>query len=164
MINRFVGEYRFLSNFWPCTIVHRGREFRSVEHAYQAAKYETTSIIEAIQVAPSPGQALRLGRLYQSSVDLTWESRRVAVMRELVRQKFRDPVLARRLLDTGEEELAEGNSWGDAFWGVGLGSGHGANVLGHILMELRTETLRASGLGHDPSRHRGGEHGDSRPN
>lgn len=139
MIQRFVGEYRFLSNFWPCRIESGGRVFPSVEHAYQAAKFREESIIAAIQAAPTPGQAKRLGRTAQHAVDPTWPTRRVAVMRALVRQKFQDPALARRLLATGEHELAEGNTWGDRFWGVDLGSGQGANTLGRILMEIRAE-------------------------
>jgi predicted NAD-dependent protein-ADP-ribosyltransferase YbiA (DUF1768 family) len=37
-ISSFTGEYRFLSNFYPC-VVHLDEEvYPSVEHAYQAAK------------------------------------------------------------------------------------------------------------------------------
>ena len=38
VIDSFVGEYYFLSNFYPCSIEHDGLRYPSSEHAYQAAK------------------------------------------------------------------------------------------------------------------------------
>ena len=41
------------------------------------------------------------------------------IMHSLLRSKFFDhPDMARRLLDTGDARLVEGNTWGDTFWGV----------------------------------------------
>ena len=37
-IEKFEGDYRFLSNFHPCEIIRDGDKYASVEHAYQAAK------------------------------------------------------------------------------------------------------------------------------
>lgn len=48
-----------------------------------------------------------------------------------------NPILAQRLLDTGEARIAEGNYWGDLFWGVDDVTGEGENHLGRLLMELR---------------------------
>ena len=41
------------------------------------------------------------------------------------------------LLDTGNAELIEGNTWRDTYWGVC--NGIGQNNLGKILMKLRNE-------------------------
>jgi len=61
-INRFRGEYEFLSNFYPVEIVAvNGRVFPSVEHAYQASKSLDTNEIEWIQSAATPGLAKRRG-------------------------------------------------------------------------------------------------------
>ena len=58
-------------------------------------------------------------------------------MARVIRLKFtQHPVLAARLLQTGEEELIEGNTWNDRFWGQCQGVGE--NHLGRLLMELRT--------------------------
>ena len=46
-------------------------------------------------------------------------------------------MLALRLVETGTEELVEGNDWGDTYWGVCKGTGK--NMLGKILMEVREE-------------------------
>jgi len=37
-IDKFKGDYRWLSNFQPVWIEFRGREYPSVEHAYMSAK------------------------------------------------------------------------------------------------------------------------------
>lgn len=50
--------------------------------------------------------------------------------------KFAEPGLQAKLLETGNEELVEGNYWGDTFWGVCRGRGE--NHLGKLLMKVRT--------------------------
>ena len=45
--------------------------------------------------------------------------------------------LLKKLLDTGDAELVEGNTWGDRVWGVCKGEGE--NRLGKILMRIRGE-------------------------
>jgi predicted NAD-dependent protein-ADP-ribosyltransferase YbiA (DUF1768 family) len=62
-------------------------------------------------------------------------------MLELLRQKFSQPDLRKKLLDTDENELIEGNPWGDKVWGCVLYKGEwiGKNHLGKLLMQVRTE-------------------------
>ena len=62
-------------------------------------------------------------------------------MKDIVREKFKqnDDLMRMLLIDTGNEELVEGNYWGDSFWGVDLKTNEGENHLGIILMELRDE-------------------------
>ena len=64
-------------------------------------------------------------------------------MEEIVRAKFgQNPVLADKLLATGDTLLIEGNTWGDKFWGVDTRVGQGENHLGKILMKVRAENGR----------------------
>jgi len=115
--------------------------FKTVEHAYQAAK--TYSIDDRMKIAnaDTPGQAKRLGR--KANVRSDWESVKVGVMRGLLIQKFSDVNLRKKLLATGKQELIEGNEWGDLFWGVC--KGNGKNILGKLLMEIRdNETISNS--------------------
>jgi predicted NAD-dependent protein-ADP-ribosyltransferase YbiA (DUF1768 family) len=58
-------------------------------------------------------------------------------MLEIIRAKFQDADLRRQLFATGDQELREGNHWGDTFWGVC--NGRGDNHLGKILMQVRQE-------------------------
>lgn len=138
MISEFKGEYRFLSNFWPAVVELDGVEYPTVEHAYQAAKCKHRSDRDWINRAPTPGEAKRRAR--QVDIRRDWDEIKLRVMESLVRQKFAKDPLKQRLLDTGEQELVEGNTWGDTFWGVSYG-GKGSNWLGRILMDVRAELL-----------------------
>lgn len=135
IIDNFSGDYEFLSNFYPCNVVYDGLKFETTEHAFQAAK--TLNIEERLQVmaCDTPGKAKRMGRKVTLRPD--WDQVKVQVMTDIVRQKFTDLLLARKLLETGDTNLIEGNTWNDRFWGVC--NGKGENNLGKILMKVREE-------------------------
>ena len=136
-INSFSGEYAFLSNFYPAKVVYMGVEFPTVEHAYQAAKSAYPQIRKSFLQCKTPGEAKRAGRKIPMRED--WMVIRVSVMRNLLNQKFADPVLRELLMKTAPAELIEGNWWGDTFWGVCRGEGK--NVLGKLLMEIRDDVF-----------------------
>lgn len=136
MINRFRGEYRFLSSFWPAEVELEGLTFPTVEHAYQAAKTTNVTLRKSIARLPTPGIAKRAGRGLPLRED--WEEIKLGIMENLVRQKFTlHDDLKHELLGTGDEELVEGNNWRDTFWG--MCGGVGKNHLGKILMKIRDE-------------------------
>jgi hypothetical protein len=133
-IDKFFGEHRFLSNFWPCTVFYEGDEYPSVEHAYVAAKTTDREVRKQIQEEPKAGAVKKLGR--QITLRTDWEDIKLEVMESLVTQKFTfNTDLREKLLSTGDSELVEGNTWGDTFWGVCKGEGQ--NNLGKILMKVR---------------------------
>ena len=138
MIGPFIGPHRFLSNFFPATVEFEGQVYPSVEHAFQAAKTLDPVKREEIRRAESPGEAKRLGRNLDLRPD--WSERRVEIMQELVRSKFREELLRSQLVGTGQEEIVEVSAWGDRFWGVH--DGMGENRLGKILMEVREEARK----------------------
>ena len=124
------------SNFYPCDITVDGVDYPSTESAYQAAKTNDPTEKFAIANAATPGKAKRMGRKVHLRPD--WESVKIQVMTVLVRQKFsQNRDLRQKLLATCDEELIEGNNWGDRFWGVC--GGIGQNWLGRILMQVRSE-------------------------
>lgn len=135
MINSFRGSYEFLSNFYPATVEYEGLFYPTVEHAFQAAKTVSVYQRAGILGRSTPALAKRMGR--QVTLRPNWEDIKIRIMESLVRQKFRDKELKEKLLATGNEELIEGNWWGDTFWGVCRGEGH--NHLGKILMKTREE-------------------------
>ena len=136
MIDSFTGEYRFLSNFYPCEITIDGVTCPSLEHAYQVTKTNDPTEKFTIASATTPGKAKRMGQKVHLRSD--WEQVKVQIMTVLVRQKFgQNRDLRQKLLDTGDEELVEGNRWGDRYWGISGGSGQ--NWLGRILMQVRGE-------------------------
>lgn len=136
MISTFRGQYFFLSNFYTCNLEYGGLTFNNVEAAFQAQKCvndEQKKMFTNI----SGAEAKRLGRRVTLRSD--WENVKVGIMKELVMQKFiQNPELKKLLMNTGDEKLVEGNTWGDSFWGVDSRRG-GRNMLGKILEEVRAE-------------------------
>lgn len=132
-ITEFKGNNFFLSNFFVVPVFYQGIRFESSEAAYQAAKCP-----ERMQefCGLSPQKAKRLGRRVELRHD--WEEVKCDVMYQICKAKFlQNPSLARRLIETEDAELVEGNTWGDQVWGVC--NGVGDNNLGKILMRIRHE-------------------------
>lgn len=135
----FSGPYRFLSNFYPAQIYYDGVYYPTLEHAYQAAKTLNGVDRELIRGAATPGEAKTRGRRVTKRPH--WDAIKLDVMERLLRGKFRPgSKLARQLIQTGNAELVEGNTWGDVFWGVCRGEGE--NHLGRLLMKLRRELVK----------------------
>lgn len=134
-ITKFKGENRFLSNFEPVWVEFEGKEYPSTEHAYQAAKTLVEEEREKIRLKDTAAKAKRAGKTVTMRPD--WDKVKLQVMEELIRQKFQRDDLAEKLLATGDQELVEGNTWGDTFWGVCKGKGE--NNLGQILMKVRND-------------------------
>lgn len=137
MIKQLTGRYSWLSNFWPVEVILDYLSYPSVEHAYQASKTLNALDREQIRIAETPGIAKRLGKLV--IIRPGWGDMKISVMEELLRQKFSDPGLAEKLMETYPLIIEEGNSWGDRFWGVYKGKGK--NHLGRLLMQVRSELL-----------------------
>jgi ribA/ribD-fused uncharacterized protein len=112
--------------------------YPTVEHAYQAAKFEDRWR-PIIKRAPTPGEAKRAARVNLSLVRRDWEEVKLEVMRKLLVQKFSEPGLRSRLCATGNAVLVEGNTWDDVYWGVSMKTGIGRNMLGRLLMGIRAE-------------------------
>ncbi len=150
-IDSFRGRFGFLSNFYPCKIEHRGITYPSVEHYYVALKVNTLQFIdgqyytapdfrELVAKITDAGDVKKLGRRIKIRSD--WDEKKLQFMEWGVREKFKDLKLAQMLLETGDLELIEGNSWHDVFWGCcncPKCSGDGENNLGKILMKIREE-------------------------
>lgn len=139
-ILEFVGDNRWLSNFWPTRVVLDGVPYRSVEHAYQAAK--TLSSQRDPFMCCTAAEAKKLGRTVTIRPD--WEQVKVPTMRSLIEQKFASGSdLGAKLKATAPRRIVEGNYWGDTFWGVCRGRGQ--NMLGELLMAQRNMLLQAPG-------------------
>ena len=135
-IERFAGQYRFLSNFYLCNVMLDGVSYPSTENAYQAAKTLDHELRKQFQSCTASA-AKKGGRYLPLRKD--WESAKLGVMLDLLRKKFARGAIRDQLLATGDVELIEGNTWGDTYWGVC--GGVGENMLGKLLMQVRAELL-----------------------
>lgn len=140
MIDSFRGEFGFLSNFYAAPAAYQGVVYPTSEHAFQAAKTLDPKERKQIQRASTPKMAKQLGR--RVTLRPNWDNIRVAIMAEIVLDKFtRNPELAELLVETGDEVLVEGNTWNDFFWGQVEGKGQ--NWLGRILMAVRKQLVES---------------------
>jgi len=124
--------------------------FATGEHMFHSLKDKTGDTHLGPEMSPS--QAKKAGRRMPLRED--WMDVRVDMMRFVIESKFFTTRYGdgKYLVETGDEELVEGNSWGDTFWGVAnpgsrlnpgqLFTPQGENWLGRLLMERR-EQLRA---------------------
>ncbi len=142
VIGPFKNDYEFLSNFHEAEIVYNGTEFPTSEHAYQAMKArDEEELYHKIASANGPREAKKFGK--QPSLPENWQKEKKYVMLEIVTAKFaQNPELRENLLETDDNLLVELNHWGDTYWGADSQSGEGKNMLGRILMEVRS-SIRA---------------------
>jgi ribA/ribD-fused uncharacterized protein len=135
-------EYGCLSNFATYPIRLGGRSWPTSEHYFQAQKFEDKRQREAVRKVKSPMLAARMGRDRKSKLRRDWESVKVSVMTEAVRAKFtQHDELRAILLSTGDAKIVE-HTENDDYWGDG-GDGSGKNMLGQILMRIRSELQEA---------------------
>ena len=70
-INKFSGEYDFLSNFYQSNVLYEGITYTTNEHAFQAAKsFDLTDRVN-IAAKETPGKAKYAGRRVKLRPD--WE-------------------------------------------------------------------------------------------
>lgn len=132
------GDYGCFSNFSPHPVRLDGKNWPTTEHYFQGQKFEDAKHVEAIRRAKSPMIAARLGRSRKKKLRSDWESVKDDVMRRAVRAKFEQHDELRAILvETGDATLVE-HTTNDSYWGDG-GDGSGRNMLGRILMEVRSE-------------------------
>jgi ribA/ribD-fused uncharacterized protein len=132
-IGGFVGEYRWLSNYFPCSIEWESRVYGSTEAAYHSGKYPAAERDVFTRLDPDHAKKFAHVKPYDTAA---WKARKLRTMREVTWAKFsQHPELAKKLLATGDRYLEETNWWSDKFWGVFHGEGQ--NFFGKILMDTR---------------------------
>lgn len=142
----FDGQYRFLSNFSKDRAQYDGVWYPTSENAYQAAKcadpFDRQQFLNI-----TPGQAKRLGQ--EVTLRKDWEELKIGIMHQILTSKFSEESVGDLLLNTGDAELHELNTWDDRFWGIIEVGGmyYGLDHLGKVLMQVRLELYRTRILG-----------------
>ena len=131
MITSFKGKHAFLSNMFPLP------NGLSVEHLFQASKtldnYEFNWVLDSKNGYEAKARGKRI------NLRSDWQEVKDDVMLDCVREKFiLWDDLGKLLINTGDQELIEVNTWGDRYWGTDINF-NGLNKLGKILMQVRNE-------------------------
>ena len=125
------NEYFFLSNMYPCEVTYNRHTFQSSEAAFQAQKDPSrVSEFEGL----TGKESKRLGRQVKMRPD--WDLVKFGIMEDILRVKFSDPELAKKLKAV-EEPIVEENTWHDTYWGVC--DGRGQNNLGKLLTKIKND-------------------------
>lgn len=131
------SEHGYMSNFAQYSLNIDGFHYQTSEHYFQSKKYEGSYWESKVRHAKGPMKAVELGRDRNGPLRRDWESVKNNVMRKAVEIKFRQHRdICDALLATGDAKLVE-HTERDSYWGDG-GDGSGKNMLGQILMEVRT--------------------------
>jgi ribA/ribD-fused uncharacterized protein len=131
-------DYGEFSNFSKHGIEMQGVWWPSVEHYFQAQKFEDKEYREQIRGAYTSKQAAELGRSRKLPIRKDWEIVKDEIMYQAVLKKFKThQKLLELLLSTGSQDIIE-NAPGDYYWGIGQ-NGTGLNKLGKILVTIRDQ-------------------------
>ena len=145
-------EYGFLSNFERTGFMDdQGIWWPTNEHFYQAHMTQNEVVRKYIREAPHAWYAMILGRNVKKGHEREFSDTRdfkLQLMLAGLRLKFQNPVLAKKLLDTGNAVLHEDDTdfWPpekqDKFWGI-----VGEDWLGKLLMQVRDELQTSNKTG-----------------
>jgi ribA/ribD-fused uncharacterized protein len=160
---------RYLSNFWLSSVVYKDVEFKSVEHAFQAAKYLYSNRPElfaaiANEEFKDPKKAKTLGgkgafKERRATLDIdAWNRASVAVMTDLIRSRYqRDALFAKILRLARRQKVALlhyespfGKRGAEPFWGGYFktedNTFYGNNMLGRIMMSIPLSTRKSTSM------------------
>lgn len=133
-------KYGMFSNFSEHGITIKEIFYPTVEHYYQASKFENMEYKELIRKSNSPKRASELGKSKEQTIKSNWNDIKIDVMTEAIRLKFNQNTNIKATLLTTNNKLLIENSPYDNFWGIGR-TGVGINYLGTILMRIRKEII-----------------------
>ena len=126
----------WLGNYSQTPIMVDGEKWNTVEHYFQAQKFDSTTYQNKIKSIPNPDGAKKFAWSIQSFEKKNWSDIKINIMKKGVEAKFKQyKNLSSSLRKTQNRELIERTNK-DYFWGKSL-SGTGLNKMGEILMELR---------------------------
>jgi N-glycosidase YbiA len=132
----------FLYNFYRAPFQLDGFEWQTVEHYYQAQKFEDAAYCELIRLAVTPREAKNLGQARDVPIRKDWETHRMTDMLQALAAKFtQNADLQKMLLAIDDDVIFVEASPQDHFWGDGQDV-QGENRLGYLLTTLRRHLRR----------------------
>lgn len=134
----FRGKNFYLSNMYEVDLLIEDIIYKSAENAYVAYKTDNIELRKKIATMPP-----RFAKVFGKSLkkddwnDLQENNKTLKenIMMDILKVKFNNPELRKKLKSTGDCYIEETNTWQDTFWGVY--NNIGQNKLGKIIMEIR---------------------------
>ena len=146
----FQSEYSSFSSFAPAVINHKGNKFANAEQAFSHSKAKENNkdeLAETILKTTDPRRCKQLASITQTTEK--WRNMEEQEMADIVTEKFKDPVLRKKLTDTKEKKFVECTR--DKRWGADATfrstqlktrTWQGGNLLGNILNKEKIRIVR----------------------
>jgi ribA/ribD-fused uncharacterized protein len=135
------SDYYEFTNFYQGERIELdGMSWKTAEHYFQAQKFgaDFAHLIGKVWDQHTAREAYEVAASNKAYWRPDWQMVKIDVMRKILAAKFgQDEDLRKSLCGTGNAQLVEASPKDD-FWGYGP-DGKGKNMLGKLLMELRTE-------------------------
>ena len=130
------GEF---SNFYKNEVNIDGKKYKTTEHYFQAMKYkDDKTYFDKICNTSSPSEAAALGRSRNKPIRKDWEKVKDGIMLKALRAKFTQNEILKKLLVSTSDAILVEHTQNDKYWADG-GNDTGLNMLGKLLMQVRTE-------------------------
>lgn len=127
-----VGDISWLRNDYVINMTIGGVTYPTLEHAYQASKFNDKALKFLISKTDDVSEARRIGKSNKIRSDFD----RLSVMNSLLHKKFFDNAnFGKELANLSGPIVMEGH---DDFWGTG-NDGFGDNEMGQLLESIRDE-------------------------
>lgn len=102
MVLFYEGRWYMFSNFSAFAIIWRGEDWRTTEHAYQAAKFREEYMWKQVHETRSAHDAKKVAQYNGDFVRKDWQEIKLSVMEEILRAKLEQHQIVREaLLETG---------------------------------------------------------------
>lgn len=133
-VTAFKNEYEFLSMTYNSPITVDGITYSNAESAFWAQRVKNVNA--RFKYTRLSGNKARAKALQAVPID-NWDGFKNEILKKILRIKFSDETLKKKLLDTGTAKLKNTNTYRDDYWGIYMNKGK--NLLGKFLEELREE-------------------------
>ena len=141
-IDSFTGYFDFMHNNFQTPVYYEGILYPSVTHAYHAARSTDERTRRAILNSETFQILGNIAIRIEDPPD--WQEKKVKIMEQLLRDKFRrSKELQEKLRTTEHRELVmtyQEKKKNNLYWGVVKGKGQ--NQLGRILMRIRDDLIQ----------------------
>ena len=104
----FQSEYSSFSSFAPAVFNYKGNKFANAEQAFSHSKVKENNkndLADIILQTTDPRKCKHLAAITQTSEE--WKNMEEQEMADIVTEKFKDPTMRQKLIDTKEKEFVE---------------------------------------------------------